>query len=178
MYAELEKRPIRHFAIYREKQLALVVEDRPGRLISSGSPSPDGAPTHRFIHGQAFDAMAEGALAAILKKAKHFDHYLALLIAEGYALRAVDGPLELELEKGLFLFDNGSPVGVIWKGAGQFSAQEAQPAPGKARMHHAHAVVYDPDEVGELYQLLSEEQHWDFVRIELEGMGYDLKLME
>ena len=136
-------RAVRHFAVYVDGRLALVVRDEPGPLRSSagppagagGPPPPPPGPgelppgVHPFIDAQAYDPVSEDRLRRLLDAAASFDDYLELLVGVGFDIascRPLEG-LDYELPGTVRLTMAGEPAGACWPAPGQFTTLAHQP---------------------------------------------------
>jgi hypothetical protein len=136
------EREVRHFAVYLEGRLVLVVRANPGTLRSSAGPPPGGAPpppppdapgdlppgVHPFIDAQAHDPVTEGRLRKLLDASSDFDDYLARLIGEGFDIAS---EIVHDLPGGVRLYDGDTLVGAAWPRRGQFTSLRHQPAEGE-----------------------------------------------
>ena len=142
MKQDSQSRDIRIFHIYKGAVLVLIVEDRPGILLSTAMPAPSGPPAHPFIHASALDALSEDELGSLLRQSKDFDSYLNLLIASGYDIMSGDSPSDSGKLGGLRIEEDKASVGVIWPGPGQFTTLTWQPLEGQLTFPHATMSVY------------------------------------
>ena len=146
----MSERDVRHFAVYLEGRVVLVVRANPGTLRSSAGPPPGGGPpppppgppgedaglppgVHPFIDAQAEDPVTEGRLRALLDASADFDDYLARLIAAGCDIASCQ-PSEgvaQELPGGVRLAGDDGVVGACWPRRGQFTSLRRQPAEGE-----------------------------------------------
>jgi hypothetical protein len=159
------ERDVRHFAIYREGRLVLVVRDNPGTLRSTAGPPaggggppppPPGPPgedaglppgVHPFIDAQAHDPVTEGRLRALLDESTGFDDYLAKLLGAGFDIASClpgEG-LDYGLSGGARLLDGDTLVGACWPRRGQFSSLRHQPVEGELVFDSAVLTAYAED---------------------------------
>ena len=75
---------VRQLHFYKGRLLVLTVEDLPGLLFSTATPSPSGAPSHDFVNARAYDPYSENELGELLRKSGSFDHFVELMIHAGY----------------------------------------------------------------------------------------------
>jgi hypothetical protein len=81
---------VRSAQVFKNGTLVLDVEDRPGVLLSTAAPPPDGAPEHPFVNARAHDPFSEGDLAAILGESSDYADFLGRLIAGGFEVTESD----------------------------------------------------------------------------------------
>jgi hypothetical protein len=151
----MTERDVRHFAVYTEGRLALVVRAEPGTLRSSagppppaGDPGPPGPPgttdlppgVHPFIDAEAYDPVSEGRLRELLDASSGFDDYLARLVDAGFDITSVLHGPEYELGPATRLYDDGL-AGACWPRPGQFTTLTHQPA-GDELVFDATATAY------------------------------------
>jgi hypothetical protein len=150
-------RDVRHFAVYSEGRLALVLRAEPGTLRSSagppppaGEPGPPGPPgttdlppgVHPFVDADAHDPVSEGRLRELLDASSGFDDYLARLVDAGFDIASVhDGP-DYEPGPATRLHDGDGLAGACWPRAGQFTTLAHQPADGELVFECATATAY------------------------------------
>jgi hypothetical protein len=155
-------RDVRHFAVYTESRLALVVRSEPGTLRSSagppppaGDPGPPGPPgttdlppgVHPFIDAEAHDPVSEGRLRELLDASSDFDDYLARLLDAGFDIasyRPEEGPA-YELPPATRLHDGDGLAGACWPRPGQFTTLRHQPAGDELVFDAATATAYRED---------------------------------
>jgi hypothetical protein len=152
-------RDVRHFAVYADGRLALVIRDEPGTLRSTagpappaGDPGPPGPPgttdlppgVHPFIDAEAYDPVSEGRLRELLDGSASFDDYLARLLADGLDIascRPEEG-LAYELPPVTRVYDGDDLAGACWPAPGQFTTLASQPADGELVFEVATATAY------------------------------------
>ncbi|MBD2519549.1 hypothetical protein H6G93_32235 [Nostoc sp. FACHB-973] len=140
----IPQREIRHFAVYKQTRLALLVEDKPGVLISSASPAPGGPLKHPFVNAQAMDSRYENEMGSLLKQSNSFDEFIGLLIKHEYDIRSFDYlDLPKTLTAGYRIFAKEKLLAVIWKHRGQFSTLTQQPEKDDLIFDPATLTVYD-----------------------------------
>ena len=156
----MTEREVRHFAVYREGRLVLVVRDNPGTLRSTAGPPPGAGPPpppgppgedagpapglHPFIDAQAHDPVTEGRLRALLDRTSGFDEYLAELLAAGFDIASClpgEG-LDYSLEDGARLYDGDALAGACWPQRGQFTSLRHQPVEGELVFDHSTLTAY------------------------------------
>ena len=152
-------RGVRHFAIYADDRLALVVRDNPGtlrstagRALPAGDPGPPGPPgtgglppdAHPFIDAQAYDPAAESGLRELLDASSSFDEYLARLLDAGFDIASCrpERGLDYELPDGRRLYDGTELAGACWPTRGQFTTLLRQPAGDELAFDVATATAY------------------------------------
>ena len=155
-------RDVRHFAVYSDGRLVLVIRDNPGTLRSTagpppgmpGPPPPPGPPgtapaptpgTHPFIDAQAHDPVTEGRLRALLDESSSFDDYVARLVSSGFDIASClpSEGLDYELPDGVRLHDGEALVGVCWPMRGQFTTLAEQPVEDELVFDTAVLTAYD-----------------------------------
>ena len=139
-------RDVRHFAVYTEGRLALVVRAEPGTLRSSagpappaGDPGPPGPPgttdlppgVHPFIDAEAHDPVSEGRLRELLDASSEFDDYLGRLVEAGFDIASVHDTIVYEPGPATRLYDGDGIAGACWPRRGQFTSLAHQPAGGE-----------------------------------------------
>jgi hypothetical protein len=156
------KRETRHFAVYKRAGLVLLVEDKPGMLLSSAHPPPEGAPKHPFVNAQAMDSRYENELGAILKKSESFDQLISFLIESGYDIRSYDYlELPMLLAEGYRISDETGLLAVVWNRKGQFSTLSQQPERDYLIFEHATLTVYDSRRANLFIELLETTRNFD-----------------
>ena len=171
------KRETRHFAVYKRTGLVLLVEDKPGMLLSSAHPPPEGPPKHPFVNAQALDSRYENELSAILKKAESFDQLISFLIENEYDIRSYDYlGLPMRLGEGYRISDETGLLAVVWNQKGQFSTLSQQPERNYLIFEHATLTVYDFGRVNLFIELL--ETTWNFDELLTQLRSKNLKCVE
>jgi hypothetical protein len=159
----VNEREVRHFAVYVDGRLALVVRANPGTLRSTagpgpGPPRPPGPPgppgedpglppgVHPFIDAQARDPVSEGGLRALLDESSDFDSYLARLLDAGFDIASwqPEDPA-YDLPGGARLHDGDALVGAVWPRRGQYTSLRRQPAEGELVFDAGTLTAYDED---------------------------------
>ena len=170
----MTEREVRHFAVYGDGRLVLVVRDNPGTLRSTAGPPPGAAPpgppgppgedaalapgVHPFIDAQAHDPVTEGRLRALLDQASGFDDYLARLLAAGFDIASClpgEG-LDYSLEDGVRLFDGDALAGACWAQRGQFTSLRRQPVEGELVFDHSTLTAYAEEWASRLLDALQQ----------------------
>lgn len=150
----MSEREVRHFAVYLEGRLVLVVRDNPGTLRSTAPPPPGGPPpppppgapgdlppgVHPFIDAQAHDPVTEGRLRSLLDASSGFDDYLARLLGAGFDIAS---EIAHDLPGGVRLYDGETLAGACWPRRGQFTSLRRQPAEGELVFDAATVTAYD-----------------------------------
>jgi hypothetical protein len=137
-------RPVRHVAVYQNHQLVLMAEDKPGVILSTAFPSPDGPPKHAFMTAQATWAEAEDELGSLIHSTADFDGFLAALLDHRCDIRSIDaGTVPQRLEQGWHICLGDSLIGVVWNAPGQFMTLSQQPMEGHLQSKWASMTVYD-----------------------------------
>ena len=75
--------------VHLDDTLVLEVTDRPGVLLSTAAPPPEGAPDHPFVDARAFDPFTEGTLAGILGESSNYQDFLDRLTEAGFRVEPV-----------------------------------------------------------------------------------------
>lgn len=141
----IPQREIRHFAVYKQTRLVLLVEDKPGVLISSASPAPSGPMQHPFVNAQAMDSRYENEMGNLLKQSNSFDEFIGLLVKHEYDIRSFDYlDLPKTLTEGYRIFEKEKLLAVIWNHQGQFSTLTEQPKKDYLIFDRATLTVYEP----------------------------------
>jgi hypothetical protein len=74
--------------VLRADRLVLTVRNRPGAIVSTAIPPPNGSPVmHPSLSATAHAATEENALHAILEQSSNFDDFLRRLTQSGYTIR-------------------------------------------------------------------------------------------
>jgi hypothetical protein len=179
-------RDVRHFAVYTEGRLALVVRAEPGTLRSSagppppaGDPGPPGPPgttdlppgVHPFIDAEAYDPVSEGRLRELLDDSSGFDDYLARLVDAGFDITSIrpDG-VDYELPPGTRLHDGDGLAGGCWPRPGQFTTLAHQPA-GEELVFDATATAYRESAAPALLEALRAGGTFEELLERLAGSG-------
>jgi hypothetical protein len=168
-------RGVRHFLVYRGRQLVLEIEDRPGTLHSRAAPGASGPPHHPFIHATAYDALSEDELGGLLRESRDFDDYLARLVAAGYDLMSATGGWEMRIEPGFRLVDSEGAAGVAWPFPGQAACAWWQPPPGEYQFEHATVTVYRREAADRVLAQLAATDSFPAFReaLEREGLRFE-----
>jgi hypothetical protein len=177
----------RHFAVYTDGRLALVIRDNPGTLRSTagppppaGDPGPPGPPgttdlppgVHPFIDAEAHDPVSEGRLRELLDASSGFDDYVARLIDAGFDIasgRPWEG-LDHELGRGARLHDGDELAGVVWPRPGQFTTLEHQPD-GDELVFDATATAYREPAAPRILEALRAGGSFEDLRERLAAAG-------
>lgn len=72
------------YVVSRNGVRVLEMEDRPGFLVSTAPPPPDGPVTHPWINAVALDMASEDELGTLLGESSYFDDYVARLRQAGF----------------------------------------------------------------------------------------------
>jgi hypothetical protein len=170
----MSDRDVRHFAVYTEGRLALVIRDNPGTLRSSagppppaGDPGPPGPPgttdlppgVHPFIDAEAHDPVSEGRLRDLLDASSNFDDYLARLLDAGFDIASYRPPAH-ELPPATRLHDGDGLAGACWPRPGQFTTLAHQPA-GDDLLFDATATAYREDAARPMLDALRAASTYD-----------------
>jgi hypothetical protein len=191
-------RDIRHFAVYTDGRLALVVRDEPGPLRSTaappagagGPPPPPGPPpgpgepvdaelpagVHPFIDAQAYDPVSEDRLRRLLGESSSFDDYLERLVGAGFDIascRPLEG-LDYALPDGVRLTSEAEVAGACWPVPGQFTTLEHQPADGEQVFDVATATAYRPASGGPLLEALRAAGSFEDLLERLRAAGFSV----
>lgn len=151
---KIPTRDVRHFAVYKNTKLVLLVEDKPG-ILSSTAFNPGPPKEHPFVNAQALRAEYEHKLGSILAGSKSFDEFLLNLVKNNYDIRSYDRRgLIPELNNGYRISDGAGPVAAAWEHGGQFTTLSQQPELEHLNFEHASLTVYDSDKAGLLFELL------------------------
>ena len=145
MFQDMPQRAHRRFYVYKDGLHVVTIADEPGRLYSTASPPPGGAPKHPFLDGTAHQALYEGELATLLGRAVNFNEYLNLLLQASYDFASDDMLVLKSPGAGVRLLAGDTPVGAVWQSGGQFTCLWWQPLTGKMVCRHARLSVYQPD---------------------------------
>lgn len=174
MLQQTLKREIRHFTVYKQGMLALVIEDRPGQLHSTASPGPAGPPNHPFLNATAFYTVYEHEMGSLLRQANSFDQFVEFLIAAEYDIVSIEPPVPLKLEGGFRIQDTQGLVGVVWNRSGQFTSLLWQPMSGALVFEYATLTVYRNNKSEELLRLLQSTNSFKELYNSLEAQGDQL----
>ena len=173
----MSDRDVRHFAVYVDGRLALVVRDEPGPLRSSAGPpagaggppppppGPDELPpgVHPFVDAQAHDPVSEDRLRRLLDESSSFDEYLHRLVGAGFdvaSVRPLEG-LDYELPGAVRLQLDGELAGVCWPAPGQFSTLEHQPPEDALVFESATATAYREESAPAMLDALRAASSFD-----------------
>jgi hypothetical protein len=182
----MSDRAVRHFAVYTEGRLALVVRSEPGTLRSSagpaglpaGDPGPPGPPgttdlppgVHPFIDAEAYDPVSEGRLRELLDASSGFDDYLAGLVDAGYDIASVHEAIEYEPGPAKRLHDADGLAGACWPRRGQFTTLVRQPA-GDELVFDVTATAYRESVAPVMLEALRSGGTFDELLERLAGSG-------
>jgi hypothetical protein len=141
---------VRTVGVYRGRRLVLTVEDRPGLLLSTASPPPDGAPEHPFVNARALDPYSEGELGAALEAADSYDGFLANLIAGGFDVAA---RTDDEIADAHRIVDGDLVLGCVWDAPGPVATLGEPPESGWPTSAHVTLTAYVPDRAERILHL-------------------------
>jgi hypothetical protein len=155
-------RKVRHFAVYKNSRLVLKAEDKPGILLSTAAPGPEGPAKHAWINAQAYRSTVENELGALLRGSKNFDGFMGALLSNGYDLFSVDaGPLPPSIREGHRIADGNTLIAVVWDHPGQFSTLQQQPEVGSLNSGVASMVVYAAGKGSNFVQLFLRARSYE-----------------
>ena len=80
------------YVVTREGTRVLEMQDRPGFLVSTAPPPPDGPVVHPWINAVALDMESENELGSLLTESTDFDDYVTRLRAAGFTVSAMNNP--------------------------------------------------------------------------------------
>jgi hypothetical protein len=191
-------RDVRHFAVYTDGRLALVMRDEPGPLRSTaappagagGAPPPPGPPpgpgeplnpelppgVHPFIDAHAYDPISEARLRRLLDESSSFDDYLARLVEAGFDIascRPLEG-LDYELPGTVRLTAEAEPAGACWPAPGQFTTLEHQPTDDEQVFEVATATAYRPASGAPLLEALEAAGSFEDLLERLRAAGFSV----
>jgi hypothetical protein len=141
---------MRSFGIYRGRWLVLMVEDRPGLLLSNAAPPPEGAPGHPFVSLRSTDPFAWSQLEPILDAATSFDDFLARLISQGFDVAA---RTDFQVADAQRIVDGDQVLGCVWDSPGPIATLEQPPAAGWTESPFVTLTAYPSPRSQQLLEL-------------------------
>lgn len=170
---QVPMRPVRHVAVYQNHQLVLMAEDKPGVILSTAFPSPDGPPKHAFMTAQATWAEAEDELGPLIHSTSDFDAFLAALLDHRCDIRSIDaGTVPERLEQGWHICLDDSYIGAVWNVPGQWMTLKQQPIEGQLQSKFASMTVYDETQSTPLLAAFTKASNFKALLGKIEALGF------
>lgn len=172
-----ETRASRSFAVYKSQKLVLDMSETQGRLYSTASPPPEGAPVHPFLNARAYDPFTEGTLGEMVRSAPNFDVYIKQLIEADFDIASSTQGMKLALTEPHRLKNGDTVIGAMWSTGGQFTTLKHQPKPASQMFEHATLTMYDEEIAKELLKTLQSTSTFVELKDKIAEMGYTLHPM-
>ncbi len=168
-------RATRHVAIYQGTQLVLLAEDKPGHLISTAAPNPNGLVKHPFINAKATWAPAEHQIGGILNQCNSFDNFLETLIENDFNVFSTEqGTAPDEIEGGFRIHEGEALIGAVNSHPGQFMTLKAQAIEGQNQSEVATMTVYEAEKALQLFSALEGAGSLEELVSRVENLSFEI----